>query len=101
MATLWLASARQPILAADKLTVAGLHNVANALAAMAVASVLGVRHEPMARALQDFRGLPHRCQLVAEAGGVRWFDDSKATNVGATVAAIEWVWWVISVAASF
>jgi UDP-N-acetylmuramoylalanine--D-glutamate ligase len=77
-----------PILAADKLTVAGLHNVANGLAAMAVASVLGVRHETMARALQDFRGLPHRCQLVAEAGGVRWFDDSKATNVGATVAAI-------------
>jgi len=77
-----------PILAADKLTVAGLHNVSNGLAAMAVASVLGVRHETMARALQDFRGLPHRCQLVAEAGGVRWFDDSKATNVGATVAAI-------------
>ncbi len=77
-----------PILATDKLTVAGLHNVANGLAAMAVASVLGVRHETMARALQDFRGLPHRCQLVAEAGGVRWFDDSKATNVGATVAAI-------------
>jgi UDP-N-acetylmuramoylalanine--D-glutamate ligase len=42
----------------------------------------------MARALMDFRGLPHRCQLVAEADGVRWIDDSKATNVGATVAAI-------------
>ena len=42
----------------------------------------------MARALKAFRGLPHRCQLVAETGGVRWFDDSKATNVGATVASI-------------
>ncbi len=77
-----------PILAADKLLVAGLHNVANALAAMAVASRLGVSHDAMARALKDFRGLPHRCQLVAEAGDVRWYDDSKATNVGATAAAI-------------
>jgi UDP-N-acetylmuramoylalanine--D-glutamate ligase len=68
--------------------VAGRHNVANGLAAMAIASRLGVGHRTMARALMDFRGLPHRCQLVAEAGGVRWFDDSKATNVGATVAAI-------------
>ena len=77
-----------PILAAEKLMVAGRHNVANGLAAMAIASRLGVGHRTMARALMDFRGLPHRCQLVAEAGGVRWFDDSKATNVGATVAAI-------------
>jgi len=77
-----------PILAAHKLTVAGLHNVANGLAAMAISSLLGVSQVAMARALEDFRGLPHRCQLLAEAGGVRWFDDSKATNVGATVAAI-------------
>jgi UDP-N-acetylmuramoylalanine--D-glutamate ligase len=77
-----------PILAAHKLAVAGLHNVANGLAAMAIASLLGVSQVAMARALEDFRGLPHRCQLVIEAGGVRWFDDSKATNVGATVAAI-------------
>ncbi len=42
----------------------------------------------MARALEAFRGLAHRCQLIAEADGVRWYDDSKATNVGATVAAI-------------
>lgn len=77
-----------PILAAEKLMVAGRHNLANGLAAMAIASRLGVCHETMARALMDFRGLPHRCQLVAEADGVRWIDDSKATNVGATVAAI-------------
>ena len=76
------------IVAARELTVAGLHNVANALAAMAIASAVDVSHAAMARALKDFRGLAHRCQLVAEAGGVRWFDDSKATNVGATVAAI-------------
>jgi len=77
-----------PIVAAEKLMVAGRHNVANGLAAMAIASRLGVGHQTMARALVEFRGLPHRCQLVAEADGVRWFDDSKATNVGATVAAI-------------
>jgi UDP-N-acetylmuramoylalanine--D-glutamate ligase len=77
-----------PILAAEKLMVAGRHNLANGLAAMAIASRLGVCHETMARALMNFRGLPHRCQLVAEADGVRWIDDSKATNVGATVAAI-------------
>jgi UDP-N-acetylmuramoylalanine--D-glutamate ligase len=77
-----------PIMAADALAVAGSHNLANALAAMAIASALDVSHDAMVRALKDFRGLPHRCQLVAEAGGVRWFDDSKATNVGATAAAI-------------
>ena len=77
-----------PILAARDLGVPGLHNVANALAAMAVASALGVSNDAMIRALKDFRGLPHRCQLVGESHGVRWYDDSKATNVGATVASI-------------
>lgn len=84
----YLSFGETPIMAADELPVAGLHNVANALAAMAVASVLGVSHDSMVRALKAFQGLPHRCQLVAEARGVRWFDDSKATNVGATVASI-------------
>ena len=84
----YLCLGETPIMAARALTVAGLHNVANGLAAMAIASAVGVSHDAMVRALKDFRGLPHRCQLVAEAGGVRWFDDSKATNVGATVAAI-------------
>jgi UDP-N-acetylmuramoylalanine--D-glutamate ligase len=77
------------ILAVAELPVAGLHNVSNALAAMAIASALGVSHAVMARALRSFRGLAHRCQLVAESRGVRWFNDSKATNVGASVAAIE------------
>jgi len=85
----YLSRGETRIVGADKLKVAGLHNVANALAAMAVASRLGVSDDAMARALEEFRGLPHRCQLVADAAGVRWFDDSKATNVGATVAAID------------
>ena len=84
----FLCAGETPVLATDALAVAGRHNVANALAAMAVASVLGVSERAMARALEAFRGLAHRCQLVAERGLVRWYDDSKATNVGATVAAI-------------
>jgi UDP-N-acetylmuramoylalanine--D-glutamate ligase len=76
------------IVAANALKVAGRHNIANALAAMAIANVLGVSQDAMARVLKNFRGLPHRCQLVADVGGVRWYDDSKATNVGATVASI-------------
>lgn len=86
--TAYLSCGETPILAVGELRVAGMHNVANALAAMAVASVLGVSHDAMSRALKAFRGLPHRCQLVAEAGGARWIDDSKATNVGATAASI-------------
>jgi UDP-N-acetylmuramoylalanine--D-glutamate ligase len=84
----YLCAGDTPVVAADTLAIAGRHNVANALAAMAIASVLGVSHESMARALEAFRGLPHRCQLIAEAGEIRWYDDSKATNVGATVAAV-------------
>jgi len=77
-----------PIIAAGALQIAGSHNVANALAAMAVASALGVSQAAMVRALEAFRALPHRCQLVAESHGVRWYDDSKATNVGAAAASI-------------
>ncbi len=84
----FLCAGEAPVIAADALAVVGRHNVANALAAMAIASVLGVSHDAMARVLERFRGLAHRCQLVAEADGVRWYDDSKATNVGAAVAAI-------------
>jgi UDP-N-acetylmuramoylalanine--D-glutamate ligase len=84
----YLSDGETPVIAADALAVAGLHNIANALAAMAIASVLGVSHDAMARALEKFRALAHRCELVAHADQVRWFDDSKATNVGATVAAI-------------
>jgi UDP-N-acetylmuramoylalanine--D-glutamate ligase len=67
----------------------GLHNAANALAAHALGSAIGLEPEPMARAIREFRGLPHRVQLVAESGGVRFYDDSKGTNVGASVAALE------------
>jgi UDP-N-acetylmuramoylalanine--D-glutamate ligase len=77
------------LLGVAEIGVPGLHNAANALAAHALGSAIGLPLEPMARAIREFRGLPHRAQLVAEAGGVRFYDDSKGTNVGASVAALE------------
>ena len=77
------------LLALDEMPVAGLHNAANALAAHALGTAVGLPDDAMARAIREFRGLPHRVQLVAEARGVRFYDDSKGTNVGATVAALE------------
>src|SRR6185369_6968713 len=69
--------------------VKGLHNAANALAAHALLTATGAPAAPLAQALRDFKGLLHRVELVAEARGVRFFDDSKGTNVGATVAALD------------
>ncbi|HUP96962.1 MAG TPA: UDP-N-acetylmuramoyl-L-alanine--D-glutamate ligase [Usitatibacter sp.] len=80
---------REPLLEIDAMPIKGLHNAANALAAHAMVSALEVPAEPLAQAIRDFRGLRHRVELVAEAKGVRFFDDSKGTNVGATVAALD------------
>ncbi len=79
----------ESLMALDAMAMKGLHNAANALAAHALLSSVGVPPAPLAQALRDFRGLPHRVELVAEALGVRFYDDSKGTNVGATVAALE------------
>ncbi len=70
------------------LKVRGTHNLENACAAIAVARALGASSEAVVEALADFEGLPHRHMLVAEVEGVRYYDDSKATNVGAAVAAL-------------
>jgi UDP-N-acetylmuramoylalanine--D-glutamate ligase len=67
----------------------GLHNAANGLAAHALATAVGIEGEPVARALREFKGLPHRVENVAAVNGVRFYDDSKGTNVGASVAALE------------
>ena len=80
---------RRAIAAIDEMAMKGLHNAANALAAHALCVTAGLEEAPLAAALRDFKGLPHRVQLVAEARGVRFFDDSKGTNVGASVAALE------------
>ena len=63
-------------------------NAANALAALALGEAIGLQAEPMLDGLRRFRGLPHRLQKVAEIGGIAFYDDSKGTNVGATVAAL-------------
>jgi UDP-N-acetylmuramoylalanine--D-glutamate ligase len=73
----------------SELKIAGSHNVANALAALALGHAAGLSMAAMLSALKSFRGLPHRCQWVAEKNGVNWFNDSKGTNVGACIAAIE------------
>ena len=70
------------------LRIAGSHNVANACAAIAAASALGAKPDAIAAALSAFEGLGHRTVLVAEVSGVRYYDDSKGTNVGASVAAL-------------
>lgn len=72
-----------------ELKVRGAHNQANALAALALGHAVGLPFEPMLAALRDFTGLAHRCQWVRELRGVAYYDDSKATNVGAALAAIE------------
>jgi UDP-N-acetylmuramoylalanine--D-glutamate ligase len=77
-----------PVLPLAELQVHGAHNAANALAACALARSLGASRDALAQGLRTFRGLPHRLQLVAERGGVAWYDDSKGTNVGATIAAL-------------
>lgn len=70
------------------LPVAGLHNAANALAALALTRALGLPMEALLRGLAHFQGLPHRVEKIIEFDGVTWFDDSKGTNVGATEAAL-------------
>jgi UDP-N-acetylmuramoylalanine--D-glutamate ligase len=84
----WLAQGRNALLAVREMKLAGLHNAANALAALALCRGLGLPLEPLLEALREFKGLPHRVEPVGEAQGVRWYDDSKGTNVGSTVAAL-------------
>jgi UDP-N-acetylmuramoylalanine--D-glutamate ligase len=84
----FLAFEQQELLPLAQLRILGEHNIANALAALALGHAAGLPLAAMLEALRNFTGLPHRCQRVAESGGVRFYDDSKGTNVGATVAAI-------------
>ncbi|WP_374265839.1 UDP-N-acetylmuramoyl-L-alanine--D-glutamate ligase [Zoogloea sp.] len=86
----WLARGADRLLRRDAMKLAGNHNVANALAALALCEAAGLPREALIAALKAFRGLPHRVEPVAErADGVIYYDDSKGTNVGATVAALE------------
>ncbi|MDE2294047.1 MAG: UDP-N-acetylmuramoyl-L-alanine--D-glutamate ligase [Gammaproteobacteria bacterium] len=78
-----------PVLAQSQLKIAGRHNAANALAALALGEAAGLELDAMARALETFPGLAHRSEWIADIDGVRYLDDSKGTNVGATLAAVE------------
>ena len=85
---LWLSVDGQPVLAVTELNIVGAHNQMNALAAMALADAVNIPQTAQLAVLRSFTGLPHRCQFVRDVNGVRWINDSKATNVGSTLAAV-------------
>jgi UDP-N-acetylmuramoylalanine--D-glutamate ligase len=83
-----LARRGEPLLDIARMKITGLHNAANALAALALGDAVGLPMTAMLRALESVPGLPHRSAWVADVAGVRYIDDSKGTNVGATLAAV-------------
>lgn len=85
----WLMHGQRRVMNANELRVAGLHNVANALAALALCHAVGLPLKPLLNALRAFEGLPHRVQPIAEINDIIYYDDSKGTNVGATIAALQ------------
>lgn len=85
----WLCRGSERLMPVSRLKIPGTHNVANALACLAMGSLLQLPEETMLRTLEEFSGLSHRTQFIKESVGVRWYNDSKGTNVGACVAALE------------
>jgi UDP-N-acetylmuramoylalanine--D-glutamate ligase len=77
------------LMPADALRIRGIHNASNALAALALCRAIGLPLAPLLHALREYAGEPHRVELIASIDGVDYYDDSKGTNVGATVAALE------------
>ncbi|MBU6469715.1 MAG: UDP-N-acetylmuramoyl-L-alanine--D-glutamate ligase [Gammaproteobacteria bacterium] len=84
----WLARGVESLLAVSELRIRGAHNVANALAALALGEAVGLPRPATLAALREFPGLPHRMQYLGTRRGVEYYDDSKGTNVGATLAAV-------------
>ncbi|MGS0707040.1 UDP-N-acetylmuramoyl-L-alanine--D-glutamate ligase [Acinetobacter sp. ANC 3781] len=87
--TIWLARGRERLLKSSDMYIQGTHNVANALACLALGEAMGLPLESMLNTLKTFKGLEHRCEFVKELNGVRYYNDSKGTNIGATLAAID------------
>ncbi len=85
---LHLMFAEQALIAVDKLSISGIHNALNCLAALALGQTVGWSLAAMVKTLPTFKGLPHRCQVIA-SDNITWINDSKATNVGSTLAALE------------
>ncbi|CAK0760426.1 UDP-N-acetylmuramoyl-L-alanine--D-glutamate ligase [Gammaproteobacteria bacterium] len=83
----WVARGERLLMPTAEMRMIGRHNLANALAALALAEAVGLPVDPCLETLREFTGLSHRCQFVAEVDGVAWYNDSKGTNVGATEAA--------------
>lgn len=79
----------QQVCPVDSLKLVGQHNILNALAAIALVKPFDVSNAVIEQTLKQFNGLPHRCELIEGTGNVKWINDSKATNVGATVAALQ------------
>ncbi len=86
---IWLMQGEDRLIKASELKLAGMHNVANALAAIALCRSVALPMPALLDGLRSFAGLPHRVELVAQIDGVNYYDDSKGTNVGATVAALQ------------
>ena len=86
---LWLVQGDRFLMPVSELPIAGLHNAANALAALALCAAIGIDPVSLLPALRSFKGLAHRVEKVTTLAGVTYYDDSKGTNVGATVAALE------------
>jgi len=85
---IWLACRGEKVMDTSRMKIRGLHNAANALAALALGDAVGLPMAAMCEALESFPGLPHRSAWVADIAGVHYIDDSKGTNVGATIAAV-------------
>ena len=85
----YLCRGKHKLMPVSELPLAGLHNAANALAALALCQAMGLPEAPLLGALRQFRGLPHRVEWVATVAGISFYDDSKGTNVGATEAALK------------
>ena len=87
--TIWLARGRERLLKSSDMYIQGTHNVANALACLALGEAIGLPLDSMLNTLKTFKGLEHRCEFVKELHDVRYYNDSKGTNIGATLAAID------------
>lgn len=86
---LWLVQGGTYLLKAKEMMIPGMHNVANALAALAICRAVELPYEPLLKALCEFKGLPHRMQKIAVINNVTFYDDSKSTNVGSAIAALQ------------
>jgi UDP-N-acetylmuramoylalanine--D-glutamate ligase len=85
----WITFGFDNLLLADELGLMGRHNISNVMAALALGHAAGLPMDVMLETVRNFRGLPHRCEFIRRVGEVDYINDSKGTNVGATVAAIE------------